>query len=442
MITSVIGKMFLEAYNCRYNACYDARGFFMEKFYPLFFNHSKYMMSGGNSPLENPKIVWNKVVLEQCPPESIERRQERLESLIKKIESGEPDASYAMGYPSQNVLTTTSGQITNILLPDSVNEIYLSWIGAALGVGVEGGYSIFFYSKEILMDVFEGWEVYRSLLTENKLLKGNQITTWNGIWLTHRYSGLYCKDNPLINLGADIFVQCIDKKWVGCLEISTQSWTKVLIGICKSYPISKLMGYIYSYGQTNTTIGFIPFDLSQIDRPVKLYRKIFGMDSGSRAEKLWGTAVGLKKSCQSGSIGIKAMEPKGFRGCIEKGEIPKLVDDEDKKLSFNVYRIWIMAMLNNQDLWDKAESFANSLYSYSLGDSRAKTEKANRVKSILESNSKIGFMKSLSAIISDADNVETFKEIAYEINLMQPDNVPYFLTLIRFQYAVVSRNKN
>lgn len=25
-----------------------------------------------------------------------------------------------------------------------------------------------------------------------------------------------------------------------------------------------MMGYVYSYGQTNTTIGFIPFDLSQI----------------------------------------------------------------------------------------------------------------------------------------------------------------------------------
>lgn len=50
MITSAIGKMFLEAYNEEYGTHYDARTFFIEQFYPLFFDQNKYMMTAGNSP--------------------------------------------------------------------------------------------------------------------------------------------------------------------------------------------------------------------------------------------------------------------------------------------------------------------------------------------------------------------------------------------------------
>lgn len=36
MITSNIGKIFLDAYNEEYGTNYDARTFFLEQFYPLF----------------------------------------------------------------------------------------------------------------------------------------------------------------------------------------------------------------------------------------------------------------------------------------------------------------------------------------------------------------------------------------------------------------------
>lgn len=36
MITSNIGKIFLNAYNEKYGTSYDARTFFLEQFYPLF----------------------------------------------------------------------------------------------------------------------------------------------------------------------------------------------------------------------------------------------------------------------------------------------------------------------------------------------------------------------------------------------------------------------
>ena len=58
MITATIGKIFLEAYNRKYGTKYDAKTFFVEVYYPLFFDQEKYLMTAGNTPLENPKISW------------------------------------------------------------------------------------------------------------------------------------------------------------------------------------------------------------------------------------------------------------------------------------------------------------------------------------------------------------------------------------------------
>lgn len=56
MVTSVIGKIFLKAYNERNNTDYAPKGFFLDIYYPLFFGQEKYLMTAGNSPFENPKI--------------------------------------------------------------------------------------------------------------------------------------------------------------------------------------------------------------------------------------------------------------------------------------------------------------------------------------------------------------------------------------------------
>ncbi|NCB55415.1 MAG: hypothetical protein EOM49_10870, partial [Epsilonproteobacteria bacterium] len=40
---------------------------------------------------------------------------------------------------------------------------------------------------QILLDIFEGWSYYRQYLEKYPLLKGNQINTWNGRWISHRY---------------------------------------------------------------------------------------------------------------------------------------------------------------------------------------------------------------------------------------------------------------
>ena len=84
MITSAIGKIFLDAFNREYGTQYNARSFFIEQFYPLFFDHNKYMMTAGNAPLENPKISWDDMIRGTKPYETQQQRNERFEKLIKK----------------------------------------------------------------------------------------------------------------------------------------------------------------------------------------------------------------------------------------------------------------------------------------------------------------------------------------------------------------------
>jgi len=438
MITSNIGKIFLDAYNEKYGTSYDARTFFLEQFYPLFFDQNKYMMTAGNSPLENPKLSWDDMIKGKKPFETPEQRKIRFEKLIKKIEESEADASIARGYASLAVTATTSGQVTDLKLPNSQEEIYTSWIGDALGIGVQGGFSILFSNKEILLDIFEGWKLYRKCLNETSMLKGNQINTWNGQWLSHYYDPReYNADMPLA--GYNPFNVNKD----GIISIDTQTWTMILIGISKKYRNAQILGYIYSIGQTNTTIGFIPFDLTQIRRPIHLYEKIFGMSNGRNAESLWGTAIGFKTACTYGAIGIKAMEPKGLRDYVySKGDKvpkqPKTPKNEDEQINFNVYKIWILAMLNNDELWEKSQELAELLNEASSDkDKSISTKRKNLVETMLNATNKKQFIAVAAEVVSFIGKIDEFKGIVKEIHGMPTDNVPYFLTLLRFQYKTL-----
>lgn len=438
MITSNIGKIFLDAYNEEYGTNYDARGFFLEQFYPLFFDQNKYMMTAGNSPLENPKLSWDDMIKGKKPYETPEQRKSRFEKLINKIDESEADASIARGYASLDVTATTSGQVTDMKLPNSQEEIYTSWIGDALGIGVQGGFSILFSKKEILLDIFKGWKLYRESLNKTSMLKGNQINTWNGQWLSHYYDDrVYNEKMPLAGYNP------YNTNKDGLINIDTQTWTKILIGISRKYDNSQLLGYIYSIGQTNTTIGFVPFDLSQIRRPIHLYKKIFGMHNSRNAEDLWGTAHGFKTACTYGGIGIKAMEPKGLQDYVyPKGnkdpKQPKAPKNENEQINFNVYKIWILAMLNNDDLWEKSQELAELLNEASCNkDKSISTKPKNLVEAMLNATNKKLFVEAATEVIPFINKIDEFKGIVKEIHSMPTDNVPYFLTLLRFQYKTL-----
>jgi hypothetical protein len=435
MIAANIGKIFLDAYNEKFKSNYSAKEFFVEKYYKIFFNHNKYMMSAGNSPLENPKISWDKMRTGQIPYETVEKRNDRFTKTVDKIDAGPADASIAIGFPTLDLTATTSGQVTNLDLPIKTDDIYLSWIGSGLGIGVQSGLSLLFSNKQILLDLFEGWQVYRDYLNSTPGLRGNQINTWNGQWIAHRYDKLsYDAANPTASFNP--FGTMKD----GGMEANTQSWTKVLIGVARNFPETSLTAYVYSLGQMNITVGFVPFNLPRIRQPFELYDKYFGTTKREQVEQLFGTAIGFTKACQMGAIGVNALEPKGFRECMDKGVVPKYnTTDEEKTINFNTYQIWLLAMLNNEQLWEKAQQIATTLNDYTKSDKSTKTTKSQEVTGLLASINKKQFIEALISIVKNSTETDQLAEIAEIIHTMPVDNVPYFLTLIRFQYAVVNK---
>ena len=370
--------------------------------------------------------------------EDIEQRAKRLNAFIEKVENNDADMSIAIGYPSIEVNAKTSGQVTDLKMNTSKEDIFLSWIGGALGITVSGGVSILFTHKNILLDIFKGWKFYRKALNETLMLDGNKINSWNGQWLFHYYDQReYEEENPLANFAP----YKVDKD--GIIGIETQTWTKILIGISRKYDNSQLLGYIYSFGQTNTTIGFVPFDLSQIRRPIHLYKKMFGMYNSRNAEDLWGTAIGFKTACTYGVIGIKAMEPKGLRDYVyPKGnkapKQPKAPKNENEQTNFNVYKIWKLAMLNNDDLWEKSQELAELLNDASCNKNKSiSTKPKNLVEAMLAATNKKLFVEAATEVIPFIDKIDEFKGLVKEIHGMPTDNVPYFLTLLRFQYRTL-----
>lgn len=433
MITSVIGRIFLDAYNEREHTGYDAKTFFIEKYYPLFFDGNKYMQWVQNSPFVQMKSGQKVETL------SSDERREKLEELICKIQNGTKDASVAIGYSASDEkgYATTSGQVTSLEIKVTHDEVYLSWIGASLGVGVKGGLSILFSNPLLLLSIYDGWAFYRAALDNNQKLKGNQIASWNGQWLAHRYDKrAFDAENPM----ADFNPYVSDKD--ASMSVAVQSWTKILINLSQNFSGQNLLGYVYSLGQTNITVGFIPFILSQIRRPIDLYIRFFGMKNWRQAEELYGTAFGFDRACQAGAIGLKALEPKGLKDYMEKGKLPKYTDNEEQTIKFHTYQTWIMAMLNNENLWVQSESFAHVLKEYSAGSKNAKTDRTNKVKALLGALNKKEFIRNLTEIISEVDDVSKLMETAKLVNDMPADNVPYFLTLIRFHYAaIINLNK-
>lgn len=432
MITATIGKMFLEAYNKKYGTKYDAKTFFVDVYHPLFFDSNKYLQWVQNSPFVQMEKGQKVETLTQ------DERKEKLQKFIQKVEDcNRPDASIAPGFPAseEKEFATTSGQVTNLNLVTGKDDIFLSWIGSSLGVGLQGGLSILFPEPEILLDLFEGWKLYRKVIGETDKLRGNQVNTWNGKWLAHRYSKNFRQEQPMADF--TLFEPTNDG-----VSVATQSWTKVLIGISRQFDNPKMMGYVYNLGQTNTTIGFIPFSLEHIRKPIQLYAKLFDAKEGEMAEDLWGTENGFRACCQRGAIGIEAMQPKGLRQYMkaDKDKTVKLPKYDDKQvINFHSYQIWLLAMLNKEELWAKSIEFAQTLQSHTEKSKNGKTTNSRQIDAVLSATNKKTFIEALTTIASESTDVNGLVEMAQIINQMPNDNVPYLLTLIKFQFATLQK---
>jgi len=375
MISINVGRTFLKAYNEKYNQSFSAKEFFENHFFNLFLNHSKYMIWPTNSPFVQMKKGQKVHLLTN------EERQEKLGEFFGKAKTENPDSSFAIGFPASEIkeFATTSGLVSDLPILSDEMDIYYSWIGSGLGIGVSGGVCIFFTEPEILLKIFEGWHVYRQFLNDESLekLAPNKINSWNGQWLNYIFSKKYKKEFNFASLNNQ---QIFKHENNGNIVINTIKWSRLFFNISRQYPDQTLIGYVYSLGQTNKTYGFFPFHFKQARRIKHYYKLLFGennsiRDSGTY-EDLYGAHI--KRACELGSIGLHALQPKGLKQYFAKGKKPNFKKqnvlqkkgeddntykirnekifskDREKVILFRTYKTWLVAMItkNKEEMID------------------------------------------------------------------------------------------
>ena len=465
MIAATIGHTFLKAYNDKTRQNLTAKEFFEKEYFEYFFNHTKYMQWVTNSPFVQMKKGQKVHLLKN------EDRMEKLSDFHLKIKEGEKDASIAIGFPAseQKEFATKSGSVTDIVIDVDKEDIYYSWIGGGLGIGVAGGYSIFFDQPDILLKIFEGWKIYRKFLNDNSLekLRGNQINTWNGQWLSFSYSKYYREDFDFTQLYTK-GVFSVDEKVV---EVNTIKWSELFFNISNRFSDQTFTGYVYSIGKTNKTLGFYPFHFDKARTLIKYYKILFGDQAAIKDAKEYEALFGLhiKRACELGTIGLQALEPKNLRNYFGKDANLKLIKpnikpktgeaNEDFKLrkdnalqkdyeniiTYRTYKTWLLAMItkNKEESLEYTSEVAKALHEYRGADKGGSTKRANLIGSeLLVAKSKKYFLDAIATLIKDVDKsaLETFKNLRDRVHMMSSEDFGYFIVLLKFDYAYAERN--
>jgi hypothetical protein len=464
MISINVGRIFLKAYNKKYGKSYSAKEFFRKSFFDYFFNHPKYMIWPTNSPFVQMKKGQKVHLLTK------DDRQEKLNEFFIKAETEIPDSSFAIGFPASEIkeFATTSGLVSDLKVPSSESDIYYSWIGSGLGIGVSGGVCVFFTEPEILLKIFKGWQVYRNFLNDKTIEKfaPNKINSWNGQWLNYAFSKRY-KEN--LNFEYLNNLQFFEHEKKGDIVIQTLPWSRLFFNISRKFSDRTLMGYVYSLGQTNKTLGFIPFHFKQAKTIIDYYKLLFGESNAIRDRVAYETMYGthIKRACELGVIGLQALQPKGLKQYFGEGKLPNFkkakisqkrgeeedayqirkekaaIKDQEKVILFRTYKTWLVAMItkNKEEMIDYTEDIAKALHAYRAKDK--KTAAKNLIeKELLVAKTKKQFIDALVGIVKniDRDHLERFNELKNQVHLMTSEDFGYFVVLLRFDYAYEERN--
>lgn len=436
MYSSYIGQKFLRLWNERTGRNLSAKEFFTEVQYPLFFKSERYLQWVPNSPFAQKVAAKNLTG-------NLTATEVQLQNLHAKAASGTTDASFVIGFPAEGTTGTTSGQVSGVGPVVNEEEIYCSWIGGGLGVGLSGGLSLLIDDAEILWKIYSGWQHYREHLNERTAMKGNQIDTWNGRWLTHTLGEHFNEKKPLQNFRFDDALTGKE----GTLSIKTQPWVDVVFGLTSYFKGQPITPYVYALSQTNKTVGFIPFRLQEVAHLEDFYGQVFqdtdAIKSWEEIRNLYETHFSFPRVCEQGSIGLKALEPTriidSFSEKTEKGKAPS----ETETFQFHLYQLWLLAMLNNKELYGLADTLADALHHFSTNEEGANKGRGLRVRdqqiNNLFTRSRLTFIEKLTDLLEKSPAkepyVSVFEDVVQKIMAMPAENFPLFNTLVRFRYV-------
>jgi hypothetical protein len=468
MYATEAGKLYLKLYNQNQpeNEQLSAKAFFDEVVFPLFFNAEKHLVNVHNSSFSNQIKVKAEDLKREIALGGTEAtfRLKRLHNSLKEAVTAPEEklaASNFVGFAAAGQDGTTAGQTSNMAYPflkDNAfeEEVYASWIGVGLGIGVKGGNSLIFLNEVLLRALAAGWKHYRQILNESPALKGNQIDAWNGIWLN------FLLDNNLLYAtlqelppNFNVYLENYISKDGDKLE--TVKWTDFILGLAQNFPAQTFLSYVFQYGQTNVTVGFIPIYLQEINDLVELFNVLYGPAPRLKHPNFnynlknfihqYESRFGLQNVCKRGCIGLYAFEP---RHCDirpnEKGDI-KLKEKDFFLLQQQI--LWLAAIIiqtqdkdKKMNLFDLADKLAEQLCEYQSGTRT--TAKENEVMNLFDKKSRQKFIEGLGDILrqlkSDGDEqlqakAQNFYDVVKEVTGMAPDRFPLFLSLVYFLFV-------
>ncbi|PWJ55962.1 hypothetical protein CLV98_11256 [Dyadobacter jejuensis] len=446
MYAAYIGKKLIELVNKREGKNRSTQEFYDEVYIPLFFLNERYLQHVNNSKFDQVYKQKRKTPLTSVVLASA------LTDQHSKIQTDAPDGSFFLGGAAAEISAGTSGQVTDILPPITTDEVYASWIGAAMGVGVSGGLNLLIDSDEVLLALYDGWFRYREYLTQTPNLKPHQVNTWNGYWVTNFFDDLYDDNYPFANKEPEVKT---DSK-TGIASVETTPWIKVIFALAEKMPKQIINTYVYSLSQRNTTIGFISLELPAVLFLNELYKKISKEESiitnTESLATLYDTALGFQKACELGKIGIPALEPKQLREHIpsfhREGKPFKTPKNQNDSilLTYNFYQTWIIAMLNNQQLIDLTKKFASALNDFSNQKDRSKTIKSRSVDELLKASNRRSFIEQLAKLVTENESQEstfyqTVDELANIVITIPLTDFPLFMALLKLKYALLQPKK-
>jgi len=435
MYTSYIGRRAIDLYNEHVHdgPPLEPKAFFDEVLFPVFFDDERYLFWPNNAPFAQPKYSGSR-------DDPAVRQEARAETHEKIGAIERPVGHLVMGGMADGPMETTSGQVSAVGATAVAEDAYCSWAGALCGVGLSGGLSILIDHDDVLRSLLEGWSQYRRYLEQTPSLKGNQIETWNGQWLAHRFGWEYSASDPLRDFDPHV------TKTTG---ISTKDWAQVVFALARQLPDERLTVYVYSLGQTNTTIGFRQLLLPEVQYLSDLHERLFGDVEGVTSRRLaevFDPQYSIYQACEQGAIGLKALRPDKLRDYMPGGrssKMPNTTRSESKFTRYLIFQTWIIAMLNNEDLITTTERLAGALREFAQSDTKGRTTNKRTAEQVLEAGHRRAFLESLSEVVeSDGTHANLINEIADEVVKMPSSDFPLFATLLRLKYHVFSQQQS
>lgn len=451
MYTSYIGKKFLKLYNEREGTNLSAEDFFNNVVYPLFFNDDKHFINVANSSFF--QSVSQKLVNSGKSIHEI-----KLERFHKNVKEDGASLTTLVGFAAQGITAGTSGQLTTMKTNIETEEMYASWAGIGLSISMGGGFSMIIDDSEILLGLFSGWEIYRKFLVQTPNLKGNQIDVWNSYWLCHVLSPKFDTQNPLDGFELPQPIPCKADKWrkMGLMEFESINWLKVVFSMAKKYPNKFFTINAFKFADTNQTLGFVNLYLPEIKRFFEIRDAIFiskteSLLSDEEIENL-SPYFFFKDACKLGAIGLKSIEPKKLREFMPVGTYQYaqgkdyMFSDEESIKNYQLFKIWIIAMLNKTELLNMASGIAQVLTKIekdSKEAKRGKTTTDQETKKIFEIKTVKAFVDELIIVMEKSpEDSMLIRETVEEVLKMPYDLFPLFTTLIKFEYNYKITNKN